>query len=69
MKNTILSPTGLVLVARNTQRLIKFCRGHLDSPDETGLDTAHQTELTTPCKHFLHFNLQVRTSFCIDPEF
>jgi hypothetical protein len=62
------SPTGLVLVARNTQSLIQFCGGLLDSPDETGLDTAHQTELTTPWKPCPHFNLQVRTQFCVDPE-
>jgi hypothetical protein len=68
MEYSIFSPTGLVLVARNTQSLIQFCRGYLDSPDETDLDTVHQTELTTPCKRFPHFNLQVRTQFCVDPE-
>jgi hypothetical protein len=69
MEHSIFSPTGLVLVARNTQSLIQFFCGHLDSPDETDLDTAHQTELTTPCKPFPHFNLQVRTKFCVDPFF
>jgi hypothetical protein len=68
MKNAIFSPTSLVLVAGNTQSLIRFCHGHLDSRDETESATAHQSELTTPCKPLSYINLQVRTSFCVDPE-
>lgn len=43
-------------------------RGHPGSPREIDSDTAGQTELTTPCRPFSHLKLQVRTSFCVDPE-
>jgi hypothetical protein len=45
MKNTFFSPTGQCFVASNTDCLVQFLSGHLGSPDETDLDTVHQTEM------------------------
>ncbi len=47
MKNTFFSPACQRLLASKPNRLIQLSLGgHLGSPDETALDTAHQTELT-----------------------
>jgi hypothetical protein len=42
MKNTFFSPTSHCFVASNTHRPLQFLTGHLVSPGETDLDSAHQ---------------------------
>ena len=45
MKNAVFSPTGQCFVASNTNCLVQFLDRYLDSPDESDLDTVHQTEM------------------------
>jgi hypothetical protein len=63
MKNTIFSPAFQRLVASNPNCLVQFSRGHLGSPDESDLDTAHQTEVTTPRKQPTALNLRSALHF------
>ena len=67
MKNTFFSPTGQRFVASNTNCLVQFLRGHLGSPDETDLDTAHQTEMAPFRKPKTANNFDPRSSFCAEP--
>jgi hypothetical protein len=68
MKNTFFSPTGQCFVASNTNCLVQFLSGHLGSPDETDLDTVHQTEMAPFRKPKTVNNLTRRTSFCAEPK-
>ena len=68
MKNTFFSPTRQRFVASNTNCLVQFLRGHLGSPDETDLDTAHQTEMAPFRKPKTANNFDPRSSFCAEPE-
>lgn len=48
IKNPFFPPAGQWFIARNPNRLVQFLLGgHLGSPGETALDTAHLTDLTT----------------------
>jgi len=69
MKNTFFSPTRQRFVASNTNCLVQFLRGHLGSPDETDLDTAHQTEMAPFRKPKTANNFDPRSSFCAEPIF
>jgi len=68
MKNTFFSPTGQRFVASNTNCLVQFLRGHLGSPDETDLDTVHQTEMAPFRKPKTANNFDPRSSFCAEPD-
>jgi hypothetical protein len=61
-------PTGQRFVASNTNCLVQFLRGHLGSPDETDLDTVHQTEMAPFRKPKTANNFDPRSSFCAEPS-
>jgi hypothetical protein len=69
VKNAFFSPASQWLIASNTNRPVQFSRGHLGSPGETALDTAHQTELTTFRKLNPQNGFSSRTSFRAEPGF
>lgn len=52
----------------NLNRLIQFSHGHLGSPGESALDTAHQTELTTLRKPLPDSQIEPSTSFHAEPH-
>jgi hypothetical protein len=66
MKNTFFSATAQCFVASNTNCLVQFSGGHFGTPDETDLDTAHQTE-TAPFRKPKD-NLIPRTPSCAEPQ-